>query len=104
MQTLEDMLLAPLVFVVIAVLAVLIWWSAAQGEAELTSQMASQEATTGDSLGSAHAMVGPAYTIGLSPASGGEVATVTGPSLGIGGLAIHVGASAWSPTQSPLTP
>ncbi|MGH9128936.1 MAG: hypothetical protein ACRDY2_08215 [Acidimicrobiales bacterium] len=104
MQTLQDLLLAPLVFLVIGALAVLIWWSAAQGEATLASQMATQDATTGQSLGSAQAIVGPSYAIALSSDAGGQTASVTGPSLGVGALAIHVGASAWSPTQSPAVP
>ncbi len=98
------MLLAPLALLIVALLAGVIWWSGAQGKAELASQMAAQASATGASLAPVQALLGSGYTISVTASDGGELAEVSGPHLGVGGLAFHVGASAWAPAEVPVKP
>lgn len=104
MRTLELALLAPIMMVLMALAAVVIWWSAAQGEATLASQEAAQAAATGASLASVQALLGSSYTLRVTTSAGGEVARVVGPSLSVGGFGFHVRASAWAPDESMVRP
>lgn len=97
-------MLAPLALLLVALVAGVIWWSGAQGKAELASQMAAQASATGASLAPVHALLGSSYVIVVTASAGGELAKVMGPSLGIGGLAFRVDASAWAPAEHGLRP